>query len=941
MRNASDDIIYVGKAINLKKRVRQYFDNNKNKGAKVLAMVSHIDHFEYIIVENEVEALVLESNLIKKNRPKYNIVLRDDKQYPYIKITNEKFPRIQKVRLIKNDKANYYGPYPDAYAVNDSIDLFHLYYPFRTCNLDFDKGQRLDRPCLNYFIKKCKGPCIGDENEKRYMENIDDLKGFLEKNNEKIPNWVLDKMNKASSELNFEMASIYRDYYRALATISQRQKVTETKGADIDIIAMSKGSSAIVMQVFFMRQGKIVDREHFIIKNDYLESDEDILSSFLKQFYLDIMYVPQEILIEYRPNDIETIARFLSQKRGKKVNIHKPKLGNKKDLLNMAFNNANDMRIKYEKQLEKKERKKSAGIKQLKEILNIGEIKRIECYDISNTSGVRSVGSMVVFIDGHPDTKEYRKFKIKTIEGPDDYGSLREVLDRRFKNGLDELEKGNTQTGFGAMPDLILMDGGKGQVSSAIKIRDQYKLDIEIAGLVKDDKHTTRAIIYNNEEIPINRRDPVYKLIYEIQEEAHRFAINYHRKLMQKSMQKSELDNIKGVGEKTRNNLYKYFKTIDKIKKASVEELMQVPLVGKKQALEIYKYFRLNGWGEKMDSNKNENINTAGEIIDDDNTIIKEVNASSENSQIKLSQLVDNLGLEIVHKSSDYENITLSSADVNRPGLQLTGYLEEFPYQRLQIIGAVEYTYLTGLDSKLQYERFRGILSYNIPAVIFSYDAELNNDILDLVDYYDKTLLRSPSKTTKLISDISDELEYLLAPRSNVHGELLEVFGIGVLIMGKSSVGKSETALDLVKRGHRLVADDMVDIIAIDNKLTGSAPDNIRHYMEIRGLGIVNVRRLYGTGSVKKDTEIDLVIELEQWKNDYEYDRLGIDDHYVELLDVKVPYILIPVRAGRNLAMIVEVAAMNQREKNFGYNAARVMTNNIFHKDKMDENDDL
>lgn len=342
-----------------------------------------------------------------------------------------------------------------------------------------------------------------------------------------------------------------------------------------------------------------------------------------------------------------------------------------------------------------------------------------------------------------------------------------------------------------------------------------------------------------------------------------------------------------------------------------------------------------------MDSKKNENINTAGEIIDDDNTIIKEVNASSENSQIKLSQLVDNLGLEIVHKSSDYENITLSSADVNRPGLQLTGYLEEFPYQRLQIIGAVEYTYLTGLDSKLQYERFRGILSYNIPAVIFSYDAELNNDILDLVDYYDKTLLRSPSKTTKLISDISDELEYLLAPRSNVHGELLEVFGIGVLIMGKSSVGKSETALDLVKRGHRLVADDMVDIIAIDNKLTGSAPDNIRHYMEIRGLGIVNVRRLYGTGSVKKDTEIDLVIELEQWKNDYEYDRLGIDDHYVELLDVKVPYILIPVRAGRNLAMIVEVAAMNQREKNFGYNAARVMTNNIFHKDKMDENDDL
>lgn len=342
-----------------------------------------------------------------------------------------------------------------------------------------------------------------------------------------------------------------------------------------------------------------------------------------------------------------------------------------------------------------------------------------------------------------------------------------------------------------------------------------------------------------------------------------------------------------------------------------------------------------------MDRNSKTQSDDQTQTLIEREIIPKHVAEGEQVKEIKLHTVVDRLGLEIVHQSSDYFDITLSNADVNRPGLQLTGYLEDFPYQRLQVIGSVEYTYLTGLDSKLQYERFRGILSYNIPAVIFSYDAEINQDILDLADYYDKTLLRSPAKTTKLISAISDELEYQLAPRSNVHGELLEVFGIGVLIMGKSSVGKSETALDLINRGHRLVADDMVDIMAFDGKLTGSSPDNIRHYMEIRGLGIVNVRRLYGTGSVKNSTQIELVIELEQWKEDYEYDRLGLDNHCVKLLNVKVPHIVVPVRAGRNLALIVEVAAMNQREKNFGYNAARVMTNNIFYNRMAEENDDF
>lgn len=595
MRNAEGEIIYVGKAISLKNRVRQYFDNNKNKGAKVLAMVSHIADFEYIIVQNEVEALVLESNLIKKNRPKYNIVLRDDKQYPYIKINKEKFPRIQKVRQVKKDGADYFGPYPDAYAVNDAIDLFHDYYPFRTCNLNFDKGQSLDRPCLNYFIKKCNGPCIGAEDEDRYLANMDDVRKFLDKKDRAIPDKVLERMNAESSKLNFEMAAKYRDYYRALSIISERQYVTETTGEDVDIIAFNKGIAIIVVQVFFMRKGHIVDREHFIIKNDFSEKEADIMSSFIKQFYLDLLFIPKEILVQTIPTDLATITDYLNQKKGSKVNIHQPKLGKKFELVNMAARNAHDMRIKHEKRIDKKERNKSSGINQLKEILNLERVNRIEAYDISNTSGVQSVGSMVVFENGISSPKEYRKFKIKTVEGPNDYASLKEVLTRRLINAKKEIAKGSTTTGFGKLPDLILMDGGKGQVSIAKEVFKEMDMNIEVAGLVKDDKHTTRGIIYNNEEIPIKRKDPVYKLIYEIQEEAHRFAINYHRSLMRKSMKKSDLDNIKGVGKKTKANLYEHFKTISNIKKASVEELMEVPLVGKEAALEIYKYFRLKG----------------------------------------------------------------------------------------------------------------------------------------------------------------------------------------------------------------------------------------------------------------------------------------------------------------------------------------------------------
>lgn len=592
MKNAQDEIIYVGKAINLKNRVRQYFDNNKNKGRKVLAMVSHIENFEYIIVENEVEALVLESNLIKKNRPRYNIVLRDDKQYPYIKISREKFPRIKKVRNVAKDKAYYYGPYPDAYAVNDAIELFHTLYPIRTCNLNFDKEQRLDRPCLNYYIKRCNAPCIDNEDEKLYMKNIGKVKDFLENKSDEIPNRVLEIMNEASKNLDFEKAAKYRDFYRALSVIMAKQKVTNTKAEDYDIIAMSKGISFVCMQVFLMRDGKLVDRQHFIMKDIYREDKADIMSTFLKQYYLDIMYIPKEILLQVEPFDYHAINEFINQKKEGKVKISIPKLGRKKELIDMAYKNANEMIIKYEDRIDRRERKKNAGLKGLQKLLNISNLSRIECFDISNTSGVMSVGSMVVFEDGKPNPKEYRKFRINTVEGPDDYASHREVLTRRLKRA--DTDKGKMKTGFVNLPNLILMDGGKGQVSVAKEVVAKSGHLIEVAGLVKDDKHTTRAIIYNNEEIPIKKSDPVYKFIYQIQEEAHRFAINYHRKLMEKSMKKSELDNIKGVGEKTKKNLYQHFKTITNMKKASVEELMEVPLIGRKQALEIYKYFRLN-----------------------------------------------------------------------------------------------------------------------------------------------------------------------------------------------------------------------------------------------------------------------------------------------------------------------------------------------------------
>lgn len=596
MYDKDDTIIYVGKAINLKNRVRQYFDNSKNKPPKVVAMVSHIVRFEYIIVDNEVEALVLESNFIKKNRPKYNILLRDDKQYPYIKITNEKYPRVMKVRNVAKDRAQYFGPFPNVYAVNDIIQLIHELFKVRTCNLNFNKGQRLKRPCLNYFIKRCPGPCIGEADEEKYLKDIQEISQFLNGKHENIIKYLTEKMYEASSQLNFEQAAKYRDNIESINVIYEKQKVTNTNSLDMDMISFAREEGVICVQVFFMRNGKIVDREHFILEDDFYESDEKVMASFMKQFYLDITYIPKLILVDYEVEEKELIEKMLSQKKQSKVAIRKPQRGDKVDLMEMVRVNAKDMLSKYISRHYKKEKNLESAILDLKNITKIENLNRIECFDISNTSGVQSVGSMVVFENGKKAPKEYRKFKIKTVKGPDDYASHREVLTRRLKRGIIDREKGITKAGFGKMPSLmpslIMMDGGKGQVNIAKEVLRDLNLNIPVIGLVKDDNHKTRGIIFEEREILLKVNTPLYRFLFNIQEEAHRFAINYHRKLRDDNLKKSELDEIPGIGKMRKMELYKYFKTLDKIKDASIEELLKVPKMNKSTAENIYTYFR-------------------------------------------------------------------------------------------------------------------------------------------------------------------------------------------------------------------------------------------------------------------------------------------------------------------------------------------------------------
>ena len=595
MKNELDEIIYVGKAKSLRKRVRQYFGSYGKSSKKVASMVSKIHDFEYIIVENEVESLVLESNLIKDNLPKYNILLRDDKQYPYIKVkVNERFPRVMKTRRILKDGAKYFGPYPDVFAVNESIETFERLYPLRTCNLNLENVEEKNyRPCLNYYIGKCLGPCIGNVKDQDYNVMVEEVLSFLSSSDNKLIDKLHEKMMDYSRNLDYENAADIRDRIKNLEYLKERQLISDPEARDDkDIIALAKGIDEVLIQIFFFRNGKIIGREHYMIRDYYNDSYEEIFSSFLKQFYIGASYIPKEIIIEDKPTDIKVLEDWLSEKRGNKVTITVPVKGDKKELVRMVKRNALDMIEKYGDKYKKRAESNRLALEEIKDLIGLSRRpRRIEAYDISNISGVESVGSMVVFEDGDAKKSDYRKFRIKSVIGPDDYSSLKEVIERRFRRGVEE-KKEDKNSSFSNFPDLIMMDGGKGQVNAAKEILDKLKLNIEICGLVKDDFHRTRGIIYNNEEFNVDLNSRAYKMIYKIQEEAHRFAINYHRNLRSKTMFKSELDDIKLIGPKRKENLLKHFKSIDKIKKASIEELMEVESMNEKSAESLYEHFR-------------------------------------------------------------------------------------------------------------------------------------------------------------------------------------------------------------------------------------------------------------------------------------------------------------------------------------------------------------
>lgn len=592
MRDANNVIIYVGKAISLRRRVRSYFTpSSHGKSPKVLAMVEHVDHFEYIVVDNEVEALVLESNFIKQHRPHYNILLRDDKQYPYICIPQERYPRLLKVRQTKRDGAKYFGPFPNAYAVNDTIRLFQRLFGLRTCRLDFDRGARLKRPCLQYDLGQCPAPCVGLADEAAYQEQVRRVEEVLKGNDREIRAHWTQEMMTASEALDYERAARYRDALYNLDALQEKQKVTLTRGKDADILAMARSGIQIIMQVFFVRGGKVVDRRTFRIREEYQEEEKAVLASFLKQFYLDASYIPGEIYLAQKPEDEETIVAFLRERKGHAVYLRVPKRGDKLALLHTAQANAEEQLTKALAREERKERNKEAGIRALEAIVG-RTLSRIEAYDVSNVSGVQNVGAMVVFDRERKEPKEYRKFKIQSVEGSDDYASQREMLSRRIAHGLRDRDEGKTNTGFGVLPSVILMDGGKGHVHVAEAVLRAQKLDIPIVGMVKDDRHVTRALFYQEREWALDPRSPLYHYLYAVQEEVHRFAITYHRRLRTSAMTQSALDAIPGIGQKRRTALLRAFGSMDRMKEASVEDLAAPEGMTRQAAQAVWTYLQ-------------------------------------------------------------------------------------------------------------------------------------------------------------------------------------------------------------------------------------------------------------------------------------------------------------------------------------------------------------
>lgn len=592
MHDEKDEIIYVGKAISLKNRVRQYFQASRSKGVKIDQMVTHIRRFEYIVTDSELEALVLECNLIKEYRPKYNTMLMDDKTYPFIKVTvDEPFPRIMMARRMVKDKAKYFGPYTSAGAVKDTIELIRKLYKVRSCNRRLPRDIGKDRPCLNYHIHQCDAPCQGYISQEEYRRAIDEVLRFLNGNFDSILKELEKKMLQASENMEFEKAIEYRELLGSVKKIAQKQKITDTAGNDRDIMAVAADQSDAVVQVFFIRGGRLIGRDHFYLKIMEGELPGEILSSFIKQFYAGTPYIPSELMLPWEVEDIEVLEEWLSQKRGHKVQIKIPKKGTKEKLVELAARNAMLVLQTDRERLKREEGRTIGAVKEIAKLLGMENIVRMEAYDISNISGFASVGSMVVYEKGRPKRNDYRKFKIKSVQGPDDYASMEEVLTRRFQHGLEEKREKKDSGSFTAFPDLILMDGGKGQVNIALDVLDKLHLNIPVCGMVKDDNHRTRGLYFNNAEIPIDRNSEGFKLITRIQDEAHRFAIEFHRKLRSKEQVHSVLDDIPGVGPARRKDLMKHFASLDAIREATVEELKKLPSMNEKSAEEVYKFF--------------------------------------------------------------------------------------------------------------------------------------------------------------------------------------------------------------------------------------------------------------------------------------------------------------------------------------------------------------
>ena len=598
MRDISDTIIYIGKAKSLTKRVHQYFRPSHDEGIKKKQMVEHIDHFEYIITDSELEALVLECNLIKEHTPKYNTMLRDDKTYPYIRVTvGEDYPRVLFSREMKKDKSRYFGPYTSAAAVKSTIDLINKIYKIRTCNRKLPRDIGLDRPCLNYHIHQCSGPCQGYVSKEEYKKQIDGVLEFLNGNYKPVMKDLQTKMEQASEAMEFEKAIEYRDLLEDVKQIAQKQKITHTDGEDKDIIALANDDTDAVVQVFFVRNGKLIGRDHFHVRVGTDEAMGNVLSTFIKQFYSGTPFIPKEIMLQTSIDEIEVLEEWLSGKKGRKVSIKVPQRGMKEKLVELAEKNAKLVLAQDKERIKREEGRTIGAVKEIEGLLGIRNLNRMEAFDISNINGFETVGSMIVYEKGKPKRSDYRKFKLRTVSGPDDYGSMYEVLTRRFTHGMQEMEEIQDRNlpdevgSFNRFPDIIMMDGGKGQVNVCQQVLSELGLDIPVCGMVKDDFHRTRGLYFNNEEIPIDRHGEGFKLITRIQDEAHRFAIEYHRSLRSKTQVKSVLDDIEGIGPTRRKALMRRYQSLENIKNASAEDLAMTESMNQQSAEAVYAFF--------------------------------------------------------------------------------------------------------------------------------------------------------------------------------------------------------------------------------------------------------------------------------------------------------------------------------------------------------------